>query len=74
MVNRKDDIYYDKVNYHFGALFNTRTGNVSALCYKRPRAINLSRGQSWTIVEEQVTCPKCRKLLKERANDPTWPD
>ena len=37
-------------------------GAVSALCFKKPQAINLMRS-SWTIRPEAVTCPKCLKLL-----------
>lgn len=60
---RRDDPYYDEKVYHFAAMHG---GNVSALCYNRPRVINLARGQSWTIRPDAVTCPRCRKLLKER--------
>lgn len=48
--------------YHFAALFSEK-GGASALCYVRPRAINLKAGQSWTIREEAVTCPKCIKAI-----------
>lgn len=37
-------------------------GNVSPLCAKRPRAINL-KVASWTNRPEAVTCPKCIALL-----------
>ena len=37
-------------------------GAVSALCFSRPRAIDLSKA-SWTNRDEAVTCEKCRKLL-----------
>lgn len=36
---------------------------VSALCYAKPHPINLSKRQSWTIRDEAVTCPRCKKLL-----------
>lgn len=42
-------------------------GNVSALCYSKPRAINLSRA-SWTLRDEAVTCRRCRALIKAVAN------
>lgn len=42
-------------------------GSVSALCYKRPRKINLTRF-SWTMRNDAVTCPKCRKIID---NTPT---
>lgn len=44
--------------YHMAAKIN-EAGNVSALCYARPRAIDL-RKASWTIRPEAVTCRKCR--------------
>lgn len=33
-------------------------GGVSALCFARPRAIDLGRA-TWTIRDEAVTCSKC---------------
>lgn len=62
---RRDDPYYDRKVYHFAAKF-AANGDVSALCYARPRRINLERGQSWTNRPDAVTCQRCRKLLKER--------
>lgn len=41
----------------------TENGDVSALCYKHPRAINL-RLTSWTIRPDAVTCPKCKKAME----------
>jgi hypothetical protein len=35
---------------------------VSALCFKRPRAIDL-RVATWTNRDEAVTCPKCLAIL-----------
>jgi len=63
-MSRRHDPYYDHKVYHFAALFSSN-GDVSASCYARPRRINLARGQSWTITERFVTCPRCRKLLPE---------
>ena len=42
------------------------SGEVSALCFKQPRAIDLSKSL-WTIRDEAVTCPKCLKLIGEPA-------
>jgi len=39
-------------------------GQVSALCFERPRPINLSKS-SWTNRDEAVTCAKCLRKLKE---------
>ena len=47
--------------FHMGKHVNSR-GGVSALCFKRPRAINMKR-ESWTLSPEAVTCPKCIALL-----------
>lgn len=68
-ATRRNDPYYDEKVYHFAAGF-TRGGNASALCYKRPRVINLDRGQSWTIRPDAVTCPRCRKILNEHQSEP----
>jgi hypothetical protein len=40
-------------------------GAVSALCFKRPREIDLSKS-TWTICDEDVTCPKCLALMALR--------
>lgn len=37
-------------------------GKVSPLCAKTPRAIDL-KVASWTLVESQVTCQKCLRLM-----------
>ena len=42
------------------------SGQVSALCYKTPRAINLRR-ESWTLLDDAVTCKRCRAILKTHA-------
>ena len=60
-MTRKDDPYYDRKAVHI-AKHCTIDGRVSALCYKRPRAIDLKRGQSWVLEPERATCPKCRKI------------
>lgn len=38
-------------------------GEVSALCFSRPHAIDMTRA-SWTNRLEAVTCPRCRHLIK----------
>ena len=55
-----DDPYRDRKKYHMlgGA---SPTGSASALCFKRPRAINLSVAL-WTFRWEAVTCKKCLRL------------
>lgn len=39
-------------------------GGITAICFKRPRAISLSKA-SWTFRWEAVTCEECKKLLSE---------
>lgn len=41
-------------------------GRVSPLCAAKPRAINLKRA-SWSNRDEAVTCPRCLKIIAERA-------
>lgn len=48
--------------YHFAAKVRA-DGAMSALCYRRPRPIDL-RLALWTIRREAVTCPKCKALLE----------
>lgn len=43
-------------------------GAVSALCFKRPRAINLAVA-SWVMRDDAVTCPKCQELMAQAAKD-----
>lgn len=61
-----DDPYRDHKKYHRASLVNER-GGVSALCFKRPRSINLSHAL-WTIRDEAVTCPKCLRALTKVSN------
>ena len=65
-MNRTDDPFYEQTVYHIAKHIRA-DGAVSALCYKRPRAINLQRGQSWVLEAERATCPKCRKLARSTA-------
>jgi hypothetical protein len=61
---RKDDPYHDKKVYHYAAKF-ANDGSVSALCFMRPHAIDMARGQSWTLLPKAVTCKRCRKHLRK---------
>lgn len=38
-------------------------GKVSALCFSKPRAIDLAR-ESWTLRDDAVTCPACRSAME----------
>jgi hypothetical protein len=40
---------------------------VSALCFKRPRSIDLRRAM-WTNRDEAVTCKKCLAIIAERTD------
>lgn len=57
----KDDPYGDRKIYHKAKMHDGK-GNVSPLCAKTPRKLNLKRN-SWTIIDADVTCGKCRKIL-----------
>lgn len=48
--------------YHYASKIRP-DGAVSALCYSKPRAIDLSRA-SWTNRRSDVTCKKCKALLQ----------
>ena len=54
--------------YHRGTKVN-RNGKVTALCFARPRAIDMTRA-TWTISDDAVTCPKCKALLLARSKAP----
>ena len=51
----------DKINQH---------GGVSALCFSRPRAIDMKRA-TWTTSDSAVTCGRCKALIaaKPKAGD-----
>ena len=53
-------LYGDKI-IHRAAQVNPY-GGVSALCFKKPRAINLKMAL-WSIRDPAVTCKKCIKIL-----------
>lgn len=55
----------DRRLYHMAAKMRD-DGAVSALCFKRPRAIDIRRA-SWTIRVSAVTCKKCQRILNETA-------
>lgn len=50
--------------YHYAAKINEH-GDVSALCFKSPRAIQLHKA-SWTNRPHAVTCHRCKALLKAK--------
>ena len=52
----------DKI-YHMAHMANEK-GDVSALCFKQYRPINL-KVASWTNREKAVTCPKCLKQMRD---------
>ena len=53
-----NDPYHDIKIYHKAGKTNAN-GDVSALCFPIPHAINLKR-ELWTLRDESVTCKKCR--------------
>ena len=42
----------------------SNSGQVSAQCFKKLRAIDLNRSL-WTLSDQRVTCRKCKKLLEQ---------
>lgn len=61
---------------HRGGWVNSK-GQVSALCFKRPRAIDMKRA-TWVGHDDAVTCPKCVAVIAARspapAPEPPAPD
>ena len=53
---------------HRGNKINAK-GRVSALCFQRPRAIDMKRA-TWVMSDDAVTCPKCRALIDARSMTP----
>ena len=53
--------------YHRADKIDSR-GRVSALCFARPRAIDMTRA-SWTISDDAVTCHKCRSIIAAREGE-----
>jgi hypothetical protein len=48
--------------YHRAKLISDR-GDVSPLCAKTPRVLNL-QWETWTLQDEAVTCSACLAILK----------
>jgi hypothetical protein len=68
-----DPSYDHKVVYHYAAKI-LYDGSVSALCYKLEHGINLTKRQSWVLEASRVTCPRCRKVLRELSVRSLRPD
>lgn len=51
----------ERLKKYHKASFMDDAGNMSALCFSRPRKINL-RSANWTTNWEAVTCPACLAL------------
>lgn len=58
-----DRFYNPPKVVHLGAMVDP-DGNASALCYRRPRPIDL-RKASWTLADDLVSCPRCRKAIRD---------
>ncbi len=59
---RNKDPYHDDKKYHMADKVGPN-GEISALCFKRPRAINLDVAL-WTLRPEAVTCETCLRLIR----------
>lgn len=55
--------------YHRGDKIDAR-GRVSALCFPKPRAIDMKRA-TWTMQDGAVTCLKCKALIDARGAERT---
>jgi hypothetical protein len=55
--------YVPKI-YHRAKLISVN-GDISPLCAKIPRKLNLAK-ELWTIRDEAVTCPKCLTIIRNR--------
>jgi hypothetical protein len=53
---------------HRGDKINAQ-GRVSALCFPKPRAIDMKRA-TWVMSDDATTCPKCRALIEARSKTP----
>ena len=53
---------------HRGDKINPQ-GRVSALCFPKPRAIDMKRA-TWVMSDDAVTCPTCRALILARHEPP----
>ena len=53
--------------YHMADKVNPQ-GGVSALCFGKPRAIDLTRAL-WTNRQEAVTCKKCLAILADKGSN-----
>lgn len=59
------DPYHDNKKYHLAKMISAG-GDVSPLCARTPRKINLKR-ELWTNRPEAVTCKRCLALIEARA-------
>lgn len=57
---KKNDPYNDIKTYHLADKINPN-GQVSALCFVRPRSIGAN--QRWTTDMRAVTCKKCIRQI-----------
>lgn len=53
--------------YHRAKKMNA-AGQVSARCFVKPRPINLKRRVSWTLRDQDTTCPKCLKIIAAKVS------
>lgn len=63
MVTMAELGYAPKI-YHRAKLISNN-GDVSPLCAKIPRKLDLAK-ELWTNRDEAVTCPKCLEIIRNR--------
>jgi len=59
-----NDPYHDHKIYHLAKMISSE-GDVSPLCAKTPKKLNLSK-ETWTNRPEAVNCKRCLALIKAR--------
>ena len=60
------ELGYKPKIYHRAKLISVN-GDVSPLCAKTPRKINLAK-ELWTNRDEAVTCPRCLRIINSKKN------
>lgn len=61
------ELGYEPKIYHRAKLISSK-GDVSPLCAKKPRKLNLAK-ELWTNRDEAVTCPKCIEIINSRSKN-----
>ena len=60
-------------NYRASLFLEVNGKQILQAVYDKPKALRLDRGQSWTLIDGDVTCPRCRARLPQSATPPAAP-